>query len=399
MSDASEPARDAPAPSANVVRVDVAGKEIHLLGTAHVSRKSVDEVRRVIEEIRPDSVAVELDRMRYEALADESRLGQIDVRAVLAGGRAGLFLSALLFAGFQKRLGDRLGVRPGAEMLAGVEAAERVGAEVVFADRDVQVTLTRCYRSLGPLERVQVLAVLVMLPFASGDIDEAEIERLKQRETIGDVMQTFAEQMPSLKAPLIDERDQYLAASIERAPGRRVVAVVGAAHVPGVERRLGTAIETSRLVETPAPPRSRALRYLFPILGFSVVLGVLSGRMSTDAALAVGVRLVLPTAGAAVALSLAAGANLVTALACVPLAPLTLLFPFLGFGPSLGRLEARLRPPTPADGVRARTDVLAPRSARKSRFLRPLLVAVFASFGRFAGAAVGLVWAAIHAAR
>src|SRR5512142_292398 len=131
MSDAPAPIRDARAPNA-VVRVDVAGKEIHLLGTAHVSRKSVDEVRRVIEEIRPDAVAVELDRARYEALADESRLGRIDVNGILRAGRAGLFLSALLFAGFQKRLGDRLGVRPGAEMLAGVEAAERVGAKVVF---------------------------------------------------------------------------------------------------------------------------------------------------------------------------------------------------------------------------------------------------------------------------
>jgi len=399
MSDAPAPIRDVRAPN-GVVRVDVAGKEIHLLGTAHVSRKSVDEVRRVIEEIRPDAVAVELDRARYEALADESRLGRVDVNGILRAGRAGLFLSALLFAGFQKRLGDRLGVRPGAEMLAGVEAAERVGATVVFADRDVQITLTRCYRSLGLLAKVQVLAVLVMLPFASGDIDEEEIERLKQRETIGDVMQTFAEQMPALKSPLIDERDQYLASSIEGSPGRRVVAVVGAAHVPGVEKRLGTAIDTARLVEMPEPPRrAAALGYVFPLLGVIVALGVVSGHVSAEAALAAGERWALSTASAALVLSLVAGASVVTALASAPLAPLSLLLPFFAFGPTLGRLEARLKPPAPADGVRARSDVLAPRSARKSRFLRPFLVAVFAAFGRNLGAVIGAIVAAVHAAR
>src|SRR5690242_20660062 len=119
MSDIAGPAPSDPAGNRNVTRIEHAGKEIHLLGTAHVSRQSVDEVRRVVAGLRPDCVAVELDRTRYETLADETRLGRVDVTTILAANRAGLFLSALLFAGFQKRLGDRLGVKPGAEMLAG----------------------------------------------------------------------------------------------------------------------------------------------------------------------------------------------------------------------------------------------------------------------------------------
>lgn len=398
MADAAQPGGAEPRTSGNVTRVERFGKEIYLLGTAHVSRQSVDEVRRTIDEIRPDTVSVELDRNRYETLVDDSRFGRVDLLAILGAGRAGLYLSSLLFAGFQKRIGDRLGVRPGAEMLAAVEAAQRIGAEVVFADRDVQVTLMRCYRSLGFVEKAQVLLVLLMLPFAAGDVDEEEVERLKKRETIGDVMTTFAEQMPSLKTPLIDERDRYLAASIVKAPGKRIVAVVGAAHVPGVERRLDDATDTAALDVIPPPSdRTRLLRGLFPAFALAVIVALALGRVTPEAAQSIAVRAVAPAACLAVLFAIVSGASVFTVLLCIPLAPLTLVLPAIHFDHAIGAVEARLRPATPADGVRARDDVLSPASARRSRFLRPLLAAVLASFGRTIGAIVGLVWALIHA--
>jgi len=367
MADAAEPEGAPPAPSGNVTRVERDGKEIYLLGTAHVSRKSVEEVRRTIDEIRPDSVAVELDRTRYEMLADESRFGRVDLSAILAAGRAGLYLSSLLFAGFQKRIGERLGVRPGAEMLAAVEAAEGIGAEVVFADRDVQVTLMRCYRSLGFIDKAQVVFVLVMLPFAADDIDEEEVERLKKRETIGDVMTTFAEQMPSLKTPLIDERDRYLAASIARSPGRRVVAVVGAAHVPGIESRIGEDSDTSALDVIPPPSgRVRILQGVFPIFGLALVLAMALGRVTPELALSAAVRATAPSAGLAAIFALVSGASVITVLLSIPLAPLTMVLPLVHFDHAVGAIETRLRPATPADGLRARDDVISPARARCS---------------------------------
>jgi pheromone shutdown-related protein TraB len=397
MADASELDGPRSASSGNVTRIERNGKEIYLLGTAHVSRKSVEEVQRTIDEIRPDSVCVELDRTRYEMLADEGRFGRVDLAAIIAAGRAGLYLSSLLFAGFQKRIGDRLGVRPGAEMLAAVEAAKGIGAEIVFADRDVQATLMRCYRSLGFVTKAQVLFVLVMLPFAVGDVDEEEIERLKKRETIGDVMTTFAEQMPSLKTPLIDERDRYLAASIVRAPGRRVVAVVGAAHVPGIENRIGEETDTAALDVIPPPSgRVRILQGIFPVFGLALVLATAVGRVTPGLALSAVVRATAPSAGLAAVLALVAGASVLTVLLCIPLAPLTLIMPLVRFDHAIGTFETRVRPPTSTDGLRARDDVLSPARARKSRFLRPLLAAVLGSFGRVLGATVGLVWAILH---
>jgi len=239
MSEPGEAESPSFSPGSNVTRLEHDGREIFLVGTAHVSKKSVEEVRRVIAELRPDTVCVELDASRCEALRDEKRWHGPGSGDVLSKDRAGLFLASLLFAGFQKRLGDRLGVRPGMEMLAAVAEAERIGANVVLADREIQATLMRCYRSLGPLDRAKVLVVLVLLPFSAQEIDEAEVEKLKDREKMGDVMEAFAREMPALGTPLIEERDRYLMASIREAPGRRIVAVVGAAHVPGMTRELG----------------------------------------------------------------------------------------------------------------------------------------------------------------
>jgi pheromone shutdown protein TraB len=177
-----------------------------------------------------------------------------------------------------------------------------------------------------------------------------------------------------------------------------VLAVVGAAHVPGVESRLDEDIDTALLELIPPPPgRTRTLRSIFPLFAIALVTALALGRVTPDAALAIAIRLVAPAASLAAVLAIVAGANPVTALLCVPLAPLTLVVPLVRFDHAVGTVEARLRPMTPADGLRARDDMLAPASARKSRFLRPLLAAVLGSFGRTIGAVIGLVWALFHA--
>jgi pheromone shutdown-related protein TraB len=383
----------APASSGkNVTRLALRDREIFLVGTAHVSKKSVEEVRRVIDELRPDVVCVELDMARFHSLRDDKGWHGLDVRDVLRTDRAGLFLASLLFAGFQKRLGDRLGVRPGMEMLAAVEAAQRIGAEVVLADREIQATLMRCYRSLGAVDRAKVLLVLVMLPFTASEIDEAEVEKLKDREKMGDVMEAFAREMPALGRPLIDERDGYLMASVEEAPGKRVVAVVGAAHVPGMTRRLGQRADRVALsVIPPRSPASVALEWA-PLAAVVAMLGFTAAR-SPLKALRVAELIAGPSAGLAGIFAAIAGAGVVAAIAAAVLAPITLLLPLLRIGPMTGFVEMRREPATGADSAKIRDDVLSPARARKNPFLRPLLVAVGATFGRSLGGAIGIAWA------
>ena len=383
----------APASSGgNVTRLVHGEREIFLVGTAHVSRKSVEEVRRVIEELRPDVVCVELDAARYHSLQDDKGWHGLDARDVLRTDRTGLFLASLLFAGFQKRLGDRLGVRPGMEMLAAVEEAKRVGAEVVLADREIQATLMRCYRSLGSVDRAKVLFILVMLPFTAAEIDEAEVEKLKDREKMGDVMEAFAKEMPALGTPLIDERDRYLMASVQEARGKRVVAVVGAAHVPGMTRRLGQAADRAALsVIPPSSVSSVALQWV-PLLAVATmmtwVLVHAPGR-----ALRVAELIAAPSAGLAGVSAAVAGAGVAAAIGTALIAPITLLVPLLRIGPLAGFMEMHRAPPTATDSARIRDDVLSPSAARKNPFLRPLLVAVAATFGRSLGGAIGIAWA------
>ncbi len=384
----------------HVTRLEHAGREFFLVGTAHVSRKSVDEVRRVIDELRPDTVCVELDEPRLQTLADEGRWRLLDALAIVRGDRAGLFLSSLLFSGFQKRLGDRLGVRPGEEMLAAVDEARRIGAQVVLADRDVQATLMRCYRSLGLLDRAKVLFVLVMLPFAASDIDEAQVEKLKERETMTDAMTTFAREMPALETPLITERDRYLMASVENAAGRRIVAIVGAAHVPGMTRHLGSNADRAALSVVPERSlSSRASSFIPPVLVAALVaLGAFKG--------AGALRLVsllapcaVPSAAGAFILGWLVGATLWTSLLAGVLAPFTLVLPFVDIGRIAGTVQFGLRPPSPEDGAKLRDDILTPRSVRANPFLRVLLAAVAPGFGRSLGAALGFVWAVVRLAK
>ncbi|HEX7668579.1 MAG TPA: TraB family protein [Polyangiaceae bacterium] len=384
-------------PSESITRLEYEGREIFLLGTAHVSKKSVEEVEHLIDELRPDVVCVELDRARYETLLDESRWRRLDVRAVLREDRAGLMLASLLFSGFQKRLGDRLGVRPGSEMLAAARAAERVGAKIVLADRDVQATLRRCYGALGALDRAKIFVALGFLPFAAADIEEADVERLKGKEAIGDAMGVFAQQMPALKVPLIDERDQYLVASTRAAPGRRIVSVVGAAHVAGMVRYLSSPVDRAALSEAPGQPLGESLREWSLTAVLALLLGFALGRGgSAEYVTGLLCRVLLAGAAGSFFAVLAVGGSILTALAALSAAPLTLAFPVVPLGTIAGEVQARVRFPSPEDAAAVRADMLTPSRLRQNRFIVVLLVTVAAQLGRTIGALLGLLWALIH---
>lgn len=395
-----EPAANDAPPEGNVTRLSVNGRTILLIGTAHVSRHSIDEVRRVIAEARPDAVCVELDAARYETLTDETRWGRLDVTEVLARNRTGLFLAALLFAAFQKRLGDKLGVRPGAEMLAAVEAGERVGAQIILGDRDVQSTLARCHASLGRLDRLKIALLLAVLPFAAADIDEKQVEELKTREAMADAMDAFAKQMPALKTPLVDERDRYLAASINAAEGRTIVAVIGAAHAPGVAKYIGQPIDRSALAVVPTPTLvERALPWVWT-LGVALALGLAGIRHGPETGIPhAAMTIAVATSFALLMTTLAVGGHVVVSLCAALIAPLSLLVPTLRFGKMLGRLQARLASPTPENAMQLRTDVLRPGKARANGFLKPVLIAVMSPAGRAVGATIGLSWAIARALR
>jgi pheromone shutdown-related protein TraB len=368
-------------------------KTVHLLGTAHVSRRSVEEVEELIRHVRPDSVCVELDRNRLEALTDEGRWRKLDVFQVIRQRKVPFLLATLALAAYQRRIGDRLGVRPGEEMLAAVRCAEEVGAEVVLADRDVQITLRRTWRNLSLWQRMRLLGALL----AGGVSDDEEItdetvEALRRGETLGDLMQEFARHFPQVKTPLIDERDAYLMARIEQAPGPTVVAVVGAAHVDGMIARLGQPFDTATVERVPPPGRLVWLvKWIIPVVILSA-FAIGYRRHAGEGLEEMVWAWLLPNSILAALFSLLAGSRLVSAAVAFLASPITSLNPTIAAGMVVGLVEAWLRKPTVEDCERVREDATTLRGIYRNRFTRVLLVSFMASIGSALGGWIGATW-------
>ncbi len=372
-----------------VTRLTYEGREIFLVGTAHVSQRSVEDVGRVVDELRPDTVCVELDASRHQALVDPGRWRHLDIFEVITQRRVAFLLTSLALSSYQRRLGAKLGVRPGAEMLAAVEHAEKVGARLVLADRDIQATFKRTWAALSLWDCLQLFGALVGSLFAKGEITKEQVEALKDRDNIGELVREFAEVMPRLQGPLIDERDRFLMSAIREAPGQRVVGVVGAGHVGGMVRYLHADVDRNAL--SAIPPASwlrRAAPWVLP----AIVLGAfyLLLRAHSFAARDMLTAWVLPNAGFAAAFSLAARAKLLTVLAAALVAPLTALIPRADAGMFAALVEAWLRRPGVADGE-GLSRIASLRDWRDNRFTSVLVVGFAATVGSTLGALVGAV--------
>lgn len=380
-----------PSTSGSVTRLEYQGRVLHLIGTAHVSQKSVDEVARVIRELEPDTVCIELDQTRYDMLVDPKRWRTLDIFQVIRERKLLFLLTSLALSSYQRRLGEKLGVRPGAEMLAAIEHAEAIGAKVVLADRDIQATLKRTWAALSLWDKLQLIGVLVGSMFAKGEISAEQIEALKDRDAISEVIREFAEVMPRLQRPLIDERDRYLISSIREAPGRSIVGVVGAGHVDGMIRYLTTEVDREALSRIPSPSLlSRAAQWIIP----AIVLGAFAigyHQHEAQGLKQMVLAWVLPTSVLAGVFSILAGAKLVTVLATSMASPLTTLNPTIGAGMVAGFVEAWLRKPTVED-CEGLSRVASLRDWYGNRFARVLLVAFGATIGASLGAYVGAAW-------
>ncbi|MDQ7008019.1 MAG: TraB/GumN family protein [Acidobacteriota bacterium] len=380
------------AASENVTVVESGDKTIHIVGTAHVSRQSVEEVQRVIREIRPETVCIELDANRLQALTDAGRWRKLDIFQVIRQRKVPFLLANLALSAYQARLGEKLGVRPGAEMLAALEAAGEVGAEVVLADRDIQITLKRTWGGLSLWSRLKLFGALLSGFFDDEEITEEQLEELKQGDLLGEMMKEFAESLPQVKTPLIDERDVYLMKKVEQAPGRVIVAVVGAAHVPGMVRHAGEPVDLAALETLPPPSRAIGMiKWVIPSLvlaAFTWGYFKLQGQDLSQLLVA----WVLPNALFAGLFSLLAGSRLLTAVSAFVASPITSLNPTIQAGMVAGLVEAWLRRPTVEDCERVREDSRTLRGLYRNRFTRVLLVSVAASLGSALGAYVGIGW-------
>ena len=271
----------------DVHRVDVAGRTIFLVGTAHVSQRSVDLVREVIQREQPDAVCIELDEGRYAALSEQKQFEEQDLREVLKKKQLATMMLNLILASYQRRLGLKLGVVPGSELLEAARVAEEHEIPFILCDRDVRITLRRAWQSISWWQRMRLLTEIGVSVFEDAEISEDELERIRDQDVVSEVMNELGRIMPDLKRVLIDERDAYLAHEILEASGNRIVAVVGAGHVAGMKERLEGEMRADMDEITSVPTDSQ----WWKIVGWSIpllIIGSIAAIAATQGAEAAG---------------------------------------------------------------------------------------------------------------
>jgi pheromone shutdown-related protein TraB len=390
------PVEDAAAPAADTQgllrEIDVAGTPVTLLGTAHVSRSSAEQVAALLDSRAHEAVAIELCPSRFDALQHPDRLAELDLMQVFRQGKASMVIANLAMAAYQQRLGEQLGIEPGAEMRMAVSQAERHGLPVVLIDREIGVTLKRTARSLNWWRRAVLFSGLVSSLLSREDVSEEDIEHLKEGDVLETTFAEFAHDRNDLYQPLIAERDRYMAAKLREAaarhPGRPILAVVGAGHLKGIAGHLADGDEPAAVLREleQVPPKARWPRLIPWLIVALVFLGFYLGfSRNPDLGWLLVRDWVLINGGLSALGALIAAAHPLTVATAFVAAPITSLNPTIGAGMVAAAAELWLRKPRVGDFGRLRHDTTTLRGWWHNRVSRTLLVFLLSTLGSAVG--------------
>ena len=375
--------------SGNVHEILLDGKKILLIGTAHISQSSVDEVNTVINQVNPDTVCIELCSSRYQAMLAKDQWKNMDIFKVIREGKSFLLFANLIMTAFQKRLGSRLGVKPGSEMFEAANVAKKLNSELVLADRDVKITLQRTWRGMRFWGKMKVLGQLLASLFIREEISKEEIEKLKESDALSEAMKMLAEQSPEMKRILIDERDQYMAEKIRQSMGKLVVAVVGAGHVKGLTAELENKHNLAELESV--PPTGKALAWLKWGIPALIIALIVYGffTVDTDVSIEMIQRWFLINGTLSALGTAAAFGHPITIAVAFIAAPFTSLNPTIAAGWVAGLVEALLRKPQVRDFENLADDITHLKGFWQNNITRILLVVIFANLGSAIGTFAG----------
>lgn len=367
-------------------------KEIYLIGTAHISEASVQEVHDVITEVAPQSICVELCQKRYITLTQKDLWQHKDIFQIIRERQAVMLLAQLILSSFYRRLGEQLGIQPGAEMLEGVKQAKEINAQLVLADRDVEITLRRVWGYLGFWHKIKLISVLFTGLFTNEKIDPDIIEEMKSQDQLEVAMQSLAQEFPEIKRRLLDERDLYLAHEIRLATGPKIVAVVGAGHVAGIQKCFEQTYDITELKTI--PPKSKIgklVPWLIPIL--LLVLLVIGFRQDGWENPLISILIwILLTGGLSAFGTLCALGHPLSILTSFIAAPITTLHPMLAAGWFAGLTEAWVRRPTVKDFESLPTDTNTLKGFWRNPVTKILLVIALSNIGSALGMFISSGW-------
>ena len=362
--------------------------EIRLVGTAHVSAQSVEDVKKAIDEWHPDIVAIELDLSRFQAMRKEAR--DPTVAEVLEVKNFNQLLIQWILSYLQRRIGIDVGVEPGAEMKAAISEAEQRNIPISLVDRDIRLTLLRFWQSLGIWGKLKMFFALV-ISIAEVDEIEVDVEQMKDQSVIDMVMEEFRKFSPEGARSLIDERDAFIAHNLLRLKDQnipRILAVIGAGHVHGIRKYLDNPASLPPIETLTRQPRA------FPwatVFGFAVTalfllllaaIGFSGVGLST--LLYAFLFWVVIHGVLAAAFTLAAGGHPYSALTCFGVAWMTSLNPLLHVGWIAAAVEAKVRSPQVTDFRKIYQAETLTEMARIPLF-KVVLIAAVANLGSLLG--------------
>ena len=363
------------------------GKEILLVGTAHVSKESAREVKELIEQEKPDSVCVELCLARYNSINNPSKWKNMDIITIIKQKKALLLLANLILSSFQKRLAQQLGINPGQEMIQAISSAKEINAHLVLADRDIQVTFTRVWKKLNLWGKIRILFMLIFSMFNKEKISEEEIERLKSEDILTAALSELARSFPRLKNTLIDERDQYLAEKIKLAPGNKVIAIVGAGHIPGIKKEIDKEHDLITLIKIPSTSNYiKVLVWGIPLAIIAIIASTFT--YSHPAGFEQITQWFLWNGSLSALGALIAMAHPLSILTAFVAAPFSSLNPLLAAGWFAGIAEALIRRPRVEDFEQL-GDITTLKDFFYNRVTKILLIVALANLGSMAGTFIG----------
>lgn len=372
-------------------RIQLKDREIILLGTAHVSRESINEVEDCIRNEHPDCVCVELDEGRYKALTSQATWQEIDIAKILKEGKGFLLLANLVLSSFQRRIGSDLGVKPGDEMKVAINISEELGIKTELSDRPIHITLKRAWAKSRFIGRAKLLSALFGAAFSNEKLEESEIEKLKASSAMDNMMEEMADYLPTVKEVLIDERDRYLASNIWKSSGKKVLAVLGAGHLPGTEKFINELEAETKNADisdiSVVPPKSffsRAITWFFPLAIVALICyGFFKGGSAKTGNMLLS--FILWNGGlSAIGAFIALGHPLAVITSFLG-APITTINPFLGIGMLSGLVQAWCKKPQVKDMENLANDANSLKGWYKNRITKVLLVFFLSSLGSSIG--------------
>lgn len=368
------------------------GDAITLVGTAHVSADSVEEVSRVIEDVQPDRVCLELDQGRMDAKTKNSGYSNMNLRKVFREGKAFLVLANTALASFQKKMGTQVGgVTPGEEILTAGKIAREKGIPVSLCDREINITFKRAWRLSGLWSKAKMISALLSSAFDSEEVSAQELEELKHTDKIQEMMNELAKELPGAKKALIDERDRYLATSILNAPGHNKVAVIGAGHMRGIAATMekvesgALSSDLSDISTAPSPSKAGSvLQWIIPalILAFVVYSCITYGF---DQGLKYFATWACCNAACTMLFAILSNAHPLNWFVAAVSAPVAVMNPLIGVGIFTAIAESELRKPTVGDFEHITDDISSFKGWFKNRVLHCFLIFFTTSIGSMLG--------------